>query len=414
MKFGYITAATGLLAKEENQLKEVGNYFTSLNETGGELLNADQINNPDPLFYFLITGGTENTILQILANRKKNFNGEPVYLIAHPGNNSLPACLEVLARLNQDGMRGKIFYLKNPEDTEGLRQIKKAQHDLEVMHSLKKTRLGLVGTASDWLVASKPEVEVVKQIWGPEIVHVDFYELKNRMQNINPASILEYKSSLINGALKIGEPSQSDIEEVVKVYIGLKQLVKHLELDSITVRCFDLVTDMRTTGCFGLAQLIDDGIIAGCEGDLTSTVGMIWAKNLTGETPWMSNPAQLDEQKNRLWLAHCTVPRSIVKTYSLRSHFESGLGVGIQGTFTSKPITLLRIGGKDMKRLWLAEGNIIQAGFAENLCRTQIEIELTSGGSVKDLLHAPLGNHLVMLSGHHLESLKSWWEMMIR
>jgi L-fucose isomerase-like protein len=120
--------------------------------------------------------------------------GEPVYLIAHPGNNSLPACLEVLARLNQDGIRGKIFYLKNSDDKEEYRQIKNAQHDLEVLHSLKKTRLGLVGTASDWLVASKPEVEVVKQVWGPEIVHVDFYELKERMRNVKPKSLIQYKS----------------------------------------------------------------------------------------------------------------------------------------------------------------------------------------------------------------------------
>jgi L-fucose isomerase-like protein len=66
-----------------------------------------------------------------------------------------------------------------------------------------------------------------------------------------------------------------------------------------------------------------------------------------------------------------------------------------------------------MRKLWLAEGNIMQAGFAENLCRTQVEIELTSGGSVNDLLRVPLGNHLVMIYGHHLEELKSWWELMI-
>jgi L-fucose isomerase-like protein len=413
MKFGYITAATGLLEKEEAQLKEVGNYFTSLEEIGGKYLNSDQTDDPNPLFYFLITGGTENTILQILAKRSKIFPGEPVYLIAHPGNNSLPACLEVLARLNQEEISGKILYLKNSDDKEGLKQIKNAQHDLEVLHLLRRTRLGLVGTASDWLVASKPEVEVVKQVWGPEIVHVDFYELKNRIQNIKPESLIQHNTSLVKNAIEIGEPSQLDIDEVIRVYFGLKQLVKELGLNSITVRCFDLVTDMKTTGCFGLAQLIDDGIIAGCEGDLPSTVGMLWAKELVGETPWMANPAQLDEQNNRLWLAHCTVPRSIVESYSLRSHFESGLGVGIQGTFTTKPITLLRIGGKDMKKLWLAEGNIIQAGYAENLCRTQVEIELIAGGSVKDLLETPLGNHLVMLSGHHLERLKSWWEMMI-
>ena len=413
MKFGYITAATGLLAIEKAQLREVGDYFDSFKEIDGQRLSSDQTDYPNPLFYFLITGGTENTILQILSNRSKILPGEPVYLIAHPGNNSLPACLEVLARLNQDGIPGKIFYLKNSDDAEGLRQIKNAQQDLEVLHALKKTRIGIVGTASDWLVASKPEDEVVKRVWGPEIVHIDLNELKKKMQTMKPESLLQYKSSLVKEAVEIREPSQTDIDEVVRVYIGLKQLVKELELESITVRCFDLVSEMKTTGCFGLAQLMDDGIVAGCEGDLNSTIGMLWAKKLVGKTPWMANPAQLDEQNNRLWLAHCTVPRSIVKTYSLRSHFESGLGVGIQGTFAYQPITLLRIGGKDLKKLWLAEGNIIQAGFEENLCRTQIEIELISGGSVKDLLQAPLGNHLVMVSGHHLEKFKSWREMMI-
>jgi L-fucose isomerase-like protein len=193
MKFGYITAATGLLEKEEAQLKEVGNYFTSLEEIGGKCLNSDQSNDFHPHFYFLITGGTENIILQFLAKRSKIFPGEPVFLIAHPGNNSLPACLEVLARLNQEEISGKIFYLKSSDDKEGLQQIKNAQHDLEVLHLLRMTRLGLVGTASDWLVASKPEVEVVKQVWGPEIVHVDFYELKKRIQDIKPESLIQYK-----------------------------------------------------------------------------------------------------------------------------------------------------------------------------------------------------------------------------
>jgi L-fucose isomerase-like protein len=414
MKFGYITAATGLLTDENVQKREIGDYFKSLSEIGGQRLSTDQTNDTIPLFYFLLSGGTENILLQLLEKRVKSLPIDPVYLIAHPGNNSLAACLELMAKLNQEKIPGKIFYLKGPDDKDGLDQIKNAQHDLEVLHLLKKARIGLVGTASDWLVASKPEVDVVKKVWGPSIVHIDFYELKERMRKAEPESLNQYKSSLISEAIEIREPSQSEINDVVKVYIGLKQLVQDQELESITVRCFDLVTDMRTTGCFGLAQLTDDGIIAGCEGDLISTIGMFWAKKLTGETPWMANPVQLDEQGNKLWLAHCTVPRSLITNYKLRSHFESGLGVGIQGTLPSKPITLIRIGGKELNKLWIAEGKIIQAGFAENLCRTQVEIELLSGGSVADLLHVPLGNHLVMLYGHHLEKFKSWWEMMIR
>ena len=124
----------------------------------------------------------------------------------------------------------------------------------------------------------------------------------------------------------------------------------------------------------------------------------------------MANPAQLDPNSNTLWLAHCTVPRSLVESYSLRSHFESGLGVGIQGALPTGPVTLLRIGGKKMDRLWLAEGEILRSGDAENLCRTQVEIHLTRGGTVADLLLAPLGNHLVLAFGHHLNRLQSWHE----
>ena len=76
----------------------------------------------------------------------------------------------------------------------------------------------------------------------------------------------------------------------------------------------------------------------------------MWAHELLELTPWMANPAQLDPARNMLWLAHCTVPRSLVESYRLRSHFESGLGVGIQGALPAGPVTLLRIGGKKMDR----------------------------------------------------------------
>jgi len=189
-------------------------------------------------------------------------------------------------------------------------------------------------------------------------------------------------------------------------------MVDEYHLDALTVRCFDLVLELETTGCFGLSQLTDEGVIAGCEGDLVSTVGLLWVRDLLGETPWMANPAQMDQSANTLWLAHCTVPRTMVSSYRLRSHFESGQGVGIQGELPAGPVTLLRIGGTRMERLWLAEGEIIASGHAEDLCRTQAEVRLTSG-HVSELLREPLGNHIVVVYGHHADRLRAWWEMFI-
>jgi L-fucose isomerase-like protein len=270
----------------------------------------------------------------------------------------------------------------------------------------------LVGTTSDWLVASNPDPETLKETWGPTVVSISMEEIKESLQTINPESIKTILKSLVNGAQEIREPSQTDLEENVKVYIALKKVVEKYKLDAISVRCFDIVLDQKTTGCFALAQLTDEGIIAGCEGDLTSTLGMLWTSKLLGQIPWMANPAQLNEENNTIWLAHCTVPRSIVKEYTLRSHFESGIGVGIQGTIAQGPVTLVRIGGKNLDKLWLAEGEIMQSGNSEDLCRTQIEVKIISD-TVKNLLQSPLGNHLILVKGHHKEELQEWWKNMI-
>ncbi|HWQ09041.1 MAG TPA: hypothetical protein VN436_08040, partial [Holophaga sp.] len=54
----------------------------------------------------ILTGGTEHKALQALDGRPG-----PALLLAHPDQNSLPASLEILARLHQDGRCGRILLL---------------------------------------------------------------------------------------------------------------------------------------------------------------------------------------------------------------------------------------------------------------------------------------------------------------
>jgi hypothetical protein len=36
-----------------------------------------------------------------------------------------------------------------------------------------------------------------------------------------------------------------------------------------------------------------------------------------------------------------------------------------------------------------------------------------SPGAVRDLLERPLGNHLVLASGHHGDRLRRWWSLAV-
>ena len=410
--FGFIHVRSQFSPQEETFPARIQSFSQALSSLGGKQWAAADISTNQPVLYFMDTGGTEEALLKLHQARCEHYPAEQILLVAHPGFNSLPAALEVLARLQQDQSAGHIIFLKDPQDGEGLKQISEAILNLTVKRRLSRARIGLIGEPSNWLVASSPEALVLKKTWGPEVIPIAMDELTAIMGRLKVPANDPVLRDLVSGARETREPSAQELQDVVGVYQALKQLVQIHGLLALALRCFDLILGLRTTGCFGLSQLTDEGIMAGCEGDLVSTMGMLWARELLGEIPWMANPAHLDQKRNTIKLAHCTVPRTLLQSYELRSHFESGLAVGIQGDLPLGPVTLLRIGGRRMEALWLGEGRLMNVGKAEDLCRTQVDIQL-SRGKVKDLLQRPLGNHLVMIRGYHARRLHAWWEMMI-
>ncbi|MFO7895836.1 MAG: hypothetical protein R6U84_02775 [Candidatus Cloacimonadales bacterium] len=353
---------------------------------GYEEIDETQRFAAERLAYFVLTGGTEKQVLQYEISRDDD---QEVVLIANSQNNSLAACMEILARLNQLGKFGRIDMFGVDE----LPQIKNTQENLSL--DLDSARIGVIGNPSDWLVASSHGADLVKEKCNADLIEIsmnEFIGLFLSQQQSDPKIIEDLRQR----AGKIAEPDQQDLEKNVKVYLVLQNLIEHYKLDALTIRCFDLVKALQTTGCFALSKLNDEGIIAGCEGDITAVLAMLWSYRKSGKIPWMANPSGIDLKENSLALAHCTVPRTLVDSYDLRSHFESGLGVGIQGFFpTGIKVNLLRIGGEELDKIWQAEGELIATGCDEKLCRTQIKVKLLNK-NVSELLQNPLGNHLVL------------------
>jgi len=406
--FAFLPVASVLVDTPEAFERIAAPWVAALKDAGGRRLSDGGAEaEPGPLAFLVLTGGTERAVLDVVAKRRSTGAGGPVLLVAHPNNNSLPAALEALAALRAHGAAGRVVFLKSPDDEEGRRTLLEAVEDASVADALSRARIGVVGEPSDWLVASSPDAQTVRSSWGPAVVPVSIERLFEALDRVDGVAGVREAERFIASATACVEPSQRDLADAGRVVAALRALVREERLDALTVRCFDLVLRSRTSGCLALAALIDEGVIAGCEGDLPSTIGMLWTRLLAGETPWMANPARIDEEKNEIWLAHCTVPLSIVEEHRLRSHFESGLGVGIQGRLPLGPVTLVRIGGARLERLWLAEGAIVATGDDEDLCRTQALVRL-SAGEAGELLRAPLGNHLVLVRGHHAERLRSW------
>ena len=197
-KFGYIPVSSSIT---QTSIEEIaGNLLSSFHDYGGERFTDEMINLPVPIFYFIVTGGTEEKVLKLWFERKKVYSNEPVILIAHAGNNSLAASMEILAKLQQDGEKGKIIYIDNNTNKDWRDDLERNVKHHQVFHQLKNTKIGLIGDPSDWLVASMPDPSVIKKVWGPQVVNVDLEELKTKIAEVRDEQIEDDHYYLITKA----------------------------------------------------------------------------------------------------------------------------------------------------------------------------------------------------------------------
>ena len=155
---------------------------------------------------------------------------------------------------------------------------------------------------------------------------------------------------------------------------------------------------MGNTGCLALASFNADGIPAACEGDVPALLSMMIAQALTGCTGFQANPSRIDAETGKMLFAHCTVPFNMVKDWQYDTHFESGIGVGIHGELPEGPVTVFKVDGK-LERHFAAEGELLYNQYEDNLCRTQVVLQLRPEDA-RYFLTDSIGNHHIILPGH--------------
>lgn len=370
-----------------------------------DLLFIDEINNflvqedllivenaNDALFNIILigSGGTENLFLKQLKE-----DDEPIVILSTSRNNSLPACLEIKTYLEN---HNKLCFLLAGDENHIANMIKHIASIISAYKSVKDNKLGLIGGASSWLIASPVEPKVIYTNFKQNIIKIKMSELEELIEQ-EEKEMLDLKHIAHSNELIAKADNQEDLEMALVIYNALKKLVKKYNLNGLTIRCFDIIKKYKNTACLALALLNEEGITAGCEGDIHSLVTMHIVNSLTNRSSFMANPSKFNYEDQSVMLAHCTVPLNMVTSFKLMTHFESGLGIGIKGELPEGRVTLCKIAPD-----YTLENTLcIPATIKENLnlanyCRTQILVALNEDGLL-ELLKASFGNHIIVAYG---------------
>lgn len=364
-------------------------------------VTAAELATCDGLLMLVLSGGTEQMGLSVMSR----WQG-PFVMLAHNSDNALPAAMEMLSMAQLAHRVGRIVQANSGwrDDMSYLLRI------MRTRHMLGRSIMGAIG-ARDIEIMSQWALETqVRRSWGTQLVHIPTSELIRGVRSVDSGAAARIADEMRHAACGCIEPDDRAVNGSAKIYLAMRRMVKVHKLDAVTLKCFDLLTPLGNTACYALSRLNDEGVPAACESDIGGCMTMMLMYYLAGQTGFIANPAHIDPESGMVSLAHCMIPTGMCSSHTLRSHYESGLGVGIEGHVDCGPVTVVRIGGPELKHVYVASGKIVEGERAEELCRTQLLVKLDSPDDAAEMLNRPLGNHHIVVPGDHSGEIRDFCE----
>jgi len=366
---------------------------------------------------FIATGGTEELFKQYLKSNREKMK-EPVILLSDGFHNSLAAAFEISTFLMQSGVEccllnapldynpryfqtfsQKIFGELPPIVAEDLSSKNTSPYITKnELHLLSKQRIGLIGGQSSWLISSDIDRTAVENTYGVSFVDIPLSEVEAGFAETDPGDRQVKKVCLTMERFLSGDRTPEDLKEAAKLYVALKGVCSKYQLNALTIKCFDLLEPLRTTACLALALLNDEGIVAGCEGDIPALWTMLYAKLALKKPAFMANPSSSNRAEYTIDFAHCTVPMSMLHGFRLPSHFESSIGIGVAGSVPSGRYRILKFSGAQLDRFYSAAGSILMNTNVPQRCRTQIRFKFDSEADYNGFFTTAKGNHVILVA----------------
>ena len=348
-----------------------------------------------PLVYVVVaTGGTSDLILEVAKYSR-------VVLLTHGKQNSLASALNAAFKLKQEEKYVKVIHGLS---SSSLKEIKCISLVSEVLSQLRGTKIMLFCASKDW-AKKKYNVKFLEEKLGMSIDFVDLEEFLKVFERMKEHRGIVKKYS----RFPCKEITVEDVVRASRVFTAMQYYLKKSGANICTIRCFPFLIKAKVTPCLALSHLLDNGISAACEGDLSSLVMLEILRLLSGKPAFMGNVE--DFHDNLLLLAHCTVASTIVPDCTIRSHFETGFGTSIAGIFKEEKEVTITNFSPDFQSIFITAGKIKNGQpISEEFCRTQVLIKIKT--SPEKIIESVVNKHLCVIDGNFEEELKRLAEVL--
>ena len=239
-----------MIKVHEVLLSELENYFT-INIV--DYKNIDKLTDDDFKLLFIASGGVERLVVQHFESLS-----HPVALLTDGLQNSLAASLEISAWFRSKGMRCEILHGELKVIVERIHLL---YNNFKAKLALKGQRIGVIGAPSSWLIASGVDYLLAKRRWGIDFIEVPLEKVYDEYATISDKEVDAACAAFESQAMACREVDVKEIYKAMRLYRAIKRICADEKLNALSISCFNLIEQTKTTGCLALSLLNDDGIL---------------------------------------------------------------------------------------------------------------------------------------------------------
>ena len=253
---------------------------------------------------------------------------------------------------------------------------------------------------------------------GTEVRTVPHERFVGEFRRTEPkGEVIQLAKAYKEKAKEIVEPSEADILEAAKCYYALKRLLNAEQGDALMMECLTglRIPHKHVPPCMGFMTLRDEGIVAGCQADLSSTLTMMLVEQLFDRPGFQQNAAMNTEQ-NLYFGSHCTCPSKMrgrnapPEPYVLRNHAEAGWGCVPRVLLTpGQEVTMAQYRPGKEPQMHVYSGKVVRCPGIPPAggCRTNVEMTIDGVPDVCDVK----GMHQIIFYGNHARQLKTFCQL---
>jgi len=224
----------------------------------------------------------------------------PIITWAFAGVNtgSLCGCQQIDCVLKELNKKYKFVY---GDDEQALQEIRRYSMAVALSRRMRFARIGMIGHRTGGMTEVAFDEYALKSVLGPRVVQMGVDELR---RSIDSTSVDEARSLWEKIKKKVGKirAAEDDGTYSARVYLALKKFDEDNGLLGLTTECYPKLMGQV---CLAHSLLSEEGVVAGCEGDVNSTAAMLMLHQLTGEPVHNTDVLAVYEEDNSVLLSHC-------------------------------------------------------------------------------------------------------------